>query len=262
MSDTPDQQLMQYQQYQPLRQLAFKAERAAAARLSARLQLTPEQALLQVLTLAAGQAGLEHLLAQRQAQQQRVALRQQARAAAMATRLTQRQPVPLQAVPAVPVGLAATARSDQQAAQQASKELQWQGWFDGSAVPNPGRIGIGALLRGPQGQTISISQPAGYGNSSEAEYLALTALLQAAVQAGVRQLAIRGDSQVVVNDVNLSPQAIAAGQGAAVLAQHRQQVCALMAQVGEVELRWLPRHRNAAADQLAQQALEIRPPAP
>lgn len=147
------------------------------------------------------------------------------------------------------------------AALQASKDLQWQGWFDGSAVPNPGRIGIGALLRGPQGQTITISQAAGYGNSSEAEYLALTALLQAAVQAGVTQLAIRGDSQVVVNDVNLSAQAIAAGQGAAVLAQHRQQVCALMAQVGEVELRWLPRHRNAAADQLAQQALEIRPPA-
>ncbi len=240
MSDTPDQQPPQrLQQLQQLQQLAFKTERAAAARLSARQQLTPEQALLQILTLAAGQAGLEHLLAQRQAQQQHAALRQQARSAAMAARFTQRPP----------------------AALQASKDLQWQGWFDGSAVPNPGRIGIGALLRGPQGQTITISQAAGYGNSSEAEYLALTALLQAAVQAGVTQLAIRGDSQVVVNDVNLSAQAIAAGQGAAVLAQHRQQVCALMAQVGEVELRWLPRHRNAAADQLAQQALEIRPPA-
>lgn len=262
MSDTPDQQppqrLQPLQRLQQLQQLAFKTERAAAARLSARQQLTPEQALLQVLTLAAGQAGLEHLLAQRQAQQQHAALRQQARSAAMAARLTQRPPAALQDMSAKPVGLEATA----QATQQASKDLQWQGWFDGSAVPNPGRIGIGALLRGPQGQTITISQAAGYGNSSEAEYLALTALLQAAVQAGVTQLAIRGDSQVVVNDVNLSAQAIAAGQGAAVLAQHRQQVCALMAQVGEVELRWLPRHRNAAADQLAQQALEIRPPAP
>lgn len=255
MSDTPHQQLQQYQQ---LQQLAFKTERAAAARLSARQQLSAEQALRQVLTLAAGQAGLEHLLAQRQAQQQHAALRQQARAAAMAARLTQRQPLAVQAEPVETAGLAATA----QAAQQASTDVQWQGWFDGSAVPNPGRIGIGALLRGPQGQTIRISQPAGYGNSSVAEYLALTALLQAAVQAGVTQLAIRGDSQVVVNDVNLSAQAIAAGQGAAVLAQYRQQVCALMAQVGEVELRWLPRHRNAAADQLAQQALEIRPPAP
>ncbi|MYN44936.1 reverse transcriptase-like protein [Pseudoduganella sp. FT93W] len=240
MSDTADQQLQQ---------LAYKTERAAAARLAARQQLAPAQALRQVLTLAAGQAGLAQLVADRQAQQQRSELRAQARNAALAQRSAQRQ--------------AACATSAPHDAQDSVADVQvWQGWFDGSAVPNPGRMGIGALLCGPQGQTIRISQPAGYGNSSEAEYLALTALLQAAVQAGVTQLSIRGDSQVVVNDVNLTPQAIAAGQGAAVLTGHRQEVCALMAQIGKVELRWLPRHRNAAADQLAQQALKLRPPAP
>jgi ribonuclease HI len=242
MSDTADQQLQQ---------LAYKTERAAAAKLAARQQLAPAQALKQVLTLAAGQAGLAHLVAERQAQQQRSALRAQARSAAMAQRKAQRQAAP-----------AAIATPDTQTG--AAPPQPWQGWFDGSAVPNPGRMGIGALLCGPQGQTIEISQPAGYGNSSEAEYLALTALLQAAVQAGVTELAIRGDSQVVVNDVNLTPQAIAAGQGAAVLAAHRQEVCALIAQIGKVELRWLPRHRNAAADQLAQQAqqaFKLKPPA-
>jgi len=233
----------QFEQAAQLQQLAYKTERAEAARLAARQQIAPEQALQQVLTLAAGRAGLEQLLAERQASQQHALLRQQARSAAMA----QRQ-----------------ARSGSGAERQpgSNSGQLWQGWFDGSAVPNPGRIGIGALLRGPQGQTVSISQPAGYGNSSEAEYLALTALLQAALQAGATRLDIRGDSQVVVNDVNLTPQAIAAGQGAAGLSMHRQQVCALMAQIGKVELRWLPRHRNAAADQLAQQALELRPPAP
>lgn len=243
MSPEAQQRTKQAEQAEQLRQLAYKTERAEAARLAARQQIAPELALRQVLTLAAGKAGLEQLLAGRKASQQQALLRQQARSAAMAQRQSCR-------------------RNGADNQPETASGLLWQGWFDGSAVPNPGRIGIGALLRGPQGQSITISQPAGYGNSSEAEYLALTALLQAAVQAGATQLDIRGDSQVVVNDVNLTPQAIAAGQGASGLATHRQQVCALMAQIGKVELRWLPRHRNAAADQLAQQALELRPPAP
>ena len=240
MDSEPQQQ---FEQAAQLQQLAYKTERAEAARLAARQQIAPEQALRQVLTLAAGKAGLEQLLAARQASQQQALLRQQDRSAAVA----QRQSRSRNAAGSRPV---------------AAHGQLWQGWFDGSAVPNPGRIGIGALLRGPEGVCISISQPAGYGNSSEAEYLALTALLQAAVQAGVTQLDIHGDSQVVVNDVNLTPQAIAAGRGAAGLSAHRLQVCALMAQIGRVELRWLPRHRNAAADQLAQQALKLRLPAP
>lgn len=228
MSDTP---------FEQLQQLAYKSERAQAVRLAQRLQLDQASALKQVLTQVAGMAGLAQLLAQRQELQLRDVQRQQARTATLAQRQATRQAQ----------GVAPSAES-------------WQGWFDGSAVPNPGRIGIGALLRGPQGQIIEISQPAGYGNSSEAEYLALTALLAAAVQAGVRELHIAGDSQVVVNDVNLPEAAIAAGQGASALASHRAQVHALMAQLGSVHLRWLPRHRNAAADQLSQQALTSAPP--
>jgi len=223
MSDTPLEQLQQ---------LAYKSERAQAVRLAQRLQLDPASALTQVLTQVAGVAGLAQLLAQRAAVHLREVQRQQARAATLAQR---------------------------QAQGVALSEQGWQGWFDGSALPNPGRLGIGALLRGPQGQIIQISQAAGYGNSSEAEYLALTALLEAALQAGVRELHIRGDSQVVVNDVNLPEAAITAGQGASALASHRAQVHALMAQLSTVHLRWLPRHRNAAADQLAQQALKSAP---
>jgi ribonuclease HI len=228
MSDTPLEQLQQ---------LAYKSERAQAVRLAQHLQLDPASALTQVLTQVAGVAGLAQLLAQRAAVHLREVQRQQARAATLAQRQATRQ-----------------------AQGVALSEQGWQGWFDGSALPNPGRLGIGALLRGPQGQIIQISQAAGYGNSSEAEYLALTALLEAALQAGVRELHIRGDSQVVVNDVNLPEAAITAGQGASALASHRAQVHALMAQLSTVHLRWLPRHRNAAADQLAQQALKSAPP--
>jgi ribonuclease HI len=130
--------------------------------------------------------------------------------------------------------------------------LAWRGWFDGSAHPNPGKLGIGALLLGPNGERIEVSEPAGYGSSSDAEYAALTALLQAAL--GVRpppvQLLLYGDSQVVINDVlGATP------VGAKGLEMHRATVVALLEQFTEVSLRWLPRHRNGEADRLSQLAI-------
>jgi ribonuclease HI len=97
---------------------------------------------------------------------------------------------------------------------------------------------------------VEISRRAGHGNSSEAEYLALTALLEAAVEMGATGLAVCGDSQVVVNDVNLG-----AVRGAKGLDEHRARVVSLMAALGGVQLRWVPRHRNGDADRLSQQAV-------
>lgn len=131
---------------------------------------------------------------------------------------------------------------------------QWQAWFDGSATPNPGRIGIGALLLGPDGERIEISRRAGDGSSADAEYLALIGLLEEAAARGLAPLAVYGDSQVVVHDM-LLPE----GAGAASLAHHRaaaMAAMALLARLGEVALRWVPRHRNGAADRLSQRALD------
>ena len=130
--------------------------------------------------------------------------------------------------------------------------LAWRGWFDGSAHPNPGKLGIGALLLGPNGERIEVSQAAGYGNSSEAEDAALTAVLQAALK--VRpppvQLLLYGDSQVVINDVlGTTP------TGAKGLEAQRASVVALLLQLHDVTLRWLPRHRNGEADKLSQLAI-------
>jgi ribonuclease HI len=162
---------------------AYKGERVAARRLAVRDQLSEAQALLQVLTLAAGALGLARLLAEREQLRQRDEERRLARQAAAAHKLALRK-ASLQPL--------ATA---------------WRGWFDGSAHPNPGQIGIGALLCGPDGQRVEISRRAGHGSSSDAEYLALTALLEAAGSTGATELTVYGDSQVVVNDVNLAPRA-------------------------------------------------------
>jgi ribonuclease HI len=216
---------MEQFEFDTLATAAFKGERVAARRLVARMQLTEAQALLQVLTLAAGAAGLVQLLAERERLRLRDEERRLARQAHAADKLALRK-----------------------ASLQPS--AAWRGWFDGSAHPNPGQIGIGALLCGPDGQRVEISRRAGHGNSSEAEYLALTALLEAAVEMGATGIAVCGDSQVVVNDVNLG-----AARGAKGLEEHRARVVSLMAQLGEVQLRWVPRHRNGDADRLSQQAI-------
>nr|WP_315398878.1 ribonuclease HI family protein [uncultured Duganella sp.] len=216
--------------YEALATAAYKGERVAARRLAARSRMGEAEALLQVLTAAAGQAGLAGLLADRAQARARDALRRADKA---------------------------HERSRLEAARQARTRPAaegWRGWFDGSAHPNPGRIGIGALLCGPAGERVEISRQAGHGNSGEAEYLALGALLEAAAKAGATSLVVYGDSRVVVDDVNLSAQAIAAGRGAKGLSAHRARVMALLEPLGEVSLRWIPRHRNAEADRLSQQA--------
>jgi ribonuclease HI len=221
--------------FEVLATAAYKGERVAARRLAARLDIEEADALRQVLTQAAGARGMERLLAERE----QLRLRDEARRLAKIEE-----------------------KSQQLALRKARMQPDanaWRGWFDGSAHPNPGRIGIGALLCGPAGERIEISRRAGHGNSGEAEYLALGALLEAALRNGATGLVIYGDSQVVVNDVNLGAQAVVTGRGAKGLEAHRARTVELMAALaalGQVSLRWVPRHRNGDADRLSQQAIE------
>jgi ribonuclease HI len=211
-----------------LRQAANRTERAASRRLAARSGLPEDEALRLTLEASAGADGLDALLAQRRA----LRLAEECRAAARrADKETER--------------LLRRARHD-------GPPTAWRAWFDGSAHPNPGRCGIGALLLGPAGQSVEISLPAGYGNSSEAEYRALIALLEAAVAHGAHGLTIYGDSQVVVNDVN------GPDDGAApALKPYRAAAHALLGRLREVSLRWIPRHKNTQADALSQRAAAL-----
>lgn len=197
---------------------AYKTERAASRRLM-NAGVPEREALLQTLTLSAGKQGLAALLDSRAALQQLVKERASARAAAQARR----------------------------SAPHDATATPWRAWFDGSAHPNPGRCGIGALLLGPAGEQVEIAQAAGYGNSSEAEYRALVALLEAAVAQGAHDLTIHGDSRVVIDDVQLAPH-----RAAPSLQPLHAAANTLLAQLRDVRLRWIPRHKNTAADALSQ----------
>jgi ribonuclease HI len=206
---------------------AFKSERAQARRLAVLEGIAAGTALQRILQQASGTQGLAALLASRaqarDAQAQRKAQKTSARQQAQVARRAETGPA-----------------------------SAWRGWFDGSAHPNPGKLGIGALLLGPNGERIEVSEAAGYGNSSEAEYAALTTVLQAALKVHPPpvQLLLYGDSQVVINDVmGTTP------VGAKGLETQRATVVALLEQFTEVSLRWIPRHRNGEADRLSQLAI-------
>ena len=215
---------------QQIQQVAYKSERAASRRLARGQGLSDEQALRRTLELAAGEAGLAALVAERIARRaldaERAAAREALRAAAKARHEARRQ------------------------GRHAGPASAWRAWFDGSAHPNPGRCGIGALLKGPDGALHELSQPAGHGNSSEAEYRALIAVLEAALAHGATDLTVYGDSRVVIDDVN--------GLGAHAapsLAGYRARARSLLARLPDTTLRWIPRHRNHEADALSQRAV-------
>jgi ribonuclease HI len=214
MNDFPD-----------LERIAYKAERAASLRLARAEGLTADEALRRILALAAGAKGLAALVELRTGMLAAQAARDAARAFANAAFHTRRD-------------------------NRDSQPSAWRGWFDGSAKPNPGRCGIGVRLDGPGGIQVELARPAGHGNSSEAEYRALIALLEAAVAHGARDLTIHGDSRVVIDDVN-GPDLYSAPA----LAAYRARVHALLANVPDVRLRWVPRHKNTGADALSQRAL-------
>jgi ribonuclease HI len=205
--------------------VAFNSELRASRLFSRRTGCSPEQALRETLQASAGDGSLAALLDRRQALRAADAARHAARAQQKAAALLLRQ------------------------GRHEGEMTPWRGWFDGSAHPNPGSCGIGALLKGPAGELVEISRGAGYGNSSEAEYRALVALLETALRLGAHGLTIYGDSKVVIDDLNGSEEAAAMS-----LKPCRHTALALITQLRDVSLRWIPRHKNAEADALSQRA--------
>lgn len=137
-------------------------------------------------------------------------------------------------------------------APHSPSEAPWLAWYDGSALPNPGRIGLGAIVQAPDGRRLEHSALAGSGCNNEAELHALCAALTLAHAVGARRLVATGDSDFVVQHL----------QGAARTKIERlnfliTQAAALIAHFDAVDLRWVPRHRNQEANLLARQALGL-----
>ncbi|NYT01393.1 MAG: ribonuclease HI family protein [Methanosarcinales archaeon] len=123
--------------------------------------------------------------------------------------------------------------------------------FDGAAIPNPGRMGIGAVLLQDDRIVDQISRELpGVGTNNTAEYSALLAGLDRARELGWRQVAIEGDSKLVVNQVS--------GRWR-INHEHLKKLQATVLErlsgFDSYQIKWVPREKNALADELASQIL-------
>lgn len=131
----------------------------------------------------------------------------------------------------------------------------WVIYCDGSAVPNPGRMGLGAVVTGPDGSRHPLSIPAqGRGCNNEAELRALMAAMQYARRQGAAALLIHCDNSVVVQQL-----AGTATEPFLRLASLFEEVRTELRSFESTRLVWIPRHRNREADALARAAVGLLP---
>lgn len=134
----------------------------------------------------------------------------------------------------------------------------WVIYCDGSAVPNPGRMGLGAVVTAPDGSCHPLSIPAqGRGCNNEAELRALMAAMQYARQQGAAALLIHCDNSVVVQQL-----AGTATEPFLRLASLFEEVRTELRSFESAGLVWIPRHRNQEADALARAAVGLLPKRP
>ncbi|WP_295987448.1 ribonuclease HI family protein [uncultured Variovorax sp.] len=145
--------------------------------------------------------------------------------------------------------------------EQKTGSLPWTIHCDGSAMPNPGRMGIGAVIVAPDGSRHTLSQATHTtGCNNEAELLALTLALQDLRERGAKTVRAYSDNSILVEQLRArgSDPVPPIVRLAALFDEAR----ALLGSFDDVRLQWIPRHRNGEADALARAALGFGPKPP
>ena len=118
---------------------------------------------------------------------------------------------------------------------------------DGAARGNPGPAGAGAVVVDENGSVLAeVAEGLGETTNNVAEYTAVIRGLEEAQRLGAREVLLRSDSQLLINQLTGRYR---------VKAPHLQplhkRVRDLMRAFTRVDLEHVPRERNAAADSLA-----------
>ncbi len=123
---------------------------------------------------------------------------------------------------------------------------------DGGSRGNPGPAGIGAVLAGPDGETVDVlADYIGEATNNIAEYQAMISGLELALDRGITKLAIFSDSELIIRQLEGAYRVKNEG-----LRPYYQQAKALLARLDEYRLNSIPRAANAHADELVNQALD------
>jgi ribonuclease HI len=134
----------------------------------------------------------------------------------------------------------------------------WTIYCDGSAMPNPGRMGMGVVLCAPDGTRHTLAQATHTtGCNNEAELRALLLALGELQARGASALLVYSDSSILVEQLG--------GKAAPPIVRLNDlfdEARTLLQSFAVVNLQWIPRHRNAQADALARAALGCAPKPP
>lgn len=123
----------------------------------------------------------------------------------------------------------------------------WIAYIDGSALPNPGRMRIGGIAYAPDGASHQFSQALAHtGCNNEAEAVAAIHALSWLQGMGAREVLLHTDSSILAAQM-----AEPAAKPIARLAELYEQARALRTGFAQLEVRWVPRHKNTIADALA-----------
>lgn len=121
-------------------------------------------------------------------------------------------------------------------------------YFDGACIPNPGPMGIGAYIEGTDGKPLAeISEKLeGDGTNNIAEYTAVIRGMEKGLELGVKDLMIRGDSNLVVQQL-LGKFRVREPRLRPLL----QRVQELAGEYHTIDVQWIPREQNKRADALS-----------
>lgn len=124
---------------------------------------------------------------------------------------------------------------------------------DGGSRGNPGPAGYGAVvLDASTGEVLAErNEFLGVETNNVAEYRGLIAGLEAARELGARQVVVRMDSKLVVQQMKGEWQVKHEGMRALA-----RQAAALRAAFEQVTFEWIPREQNKRADRLANEAMD------
>jgi ribonuclease HI len=126
------------------------------------------------------------------------------------------------------------------------------GFFDGASRGNPGIAGAGCCIL-DRGEVVwECAEYLGVKTNNEAEYAALIKLLTEARSRGIDKLEIRGDSKLVVSQVNREWKINK--PHLRILAEKAWELTEGM----KVRLIWVPREENKLADKLSNRAIDER----
>jgi beta-lactamase class A len=127
-------------------------------------------------------------------------------------------------------------------------------YVDGAARGNPGPAAAGVAIEDARGRAVAeIAEYLGETTNNVAEYRALLRGLEEATARGADEVEIYADSDLLVRQINGSYQV----KSAKLLPLHTRAIAALAA-IPRWQIAYLPREKNAAADALANRALDER----